>query len=200
MNNNYGPFGDPVFWKDIGNRAVDPKGIFNTLKGFGDSASEQAMAPAYRAGDLSREAFPEQEWDNTQRNALRHSLWVGSLAKAMGASPDNPVRTPIAQGFAKLAGYGHEALSGFNALRQGQDIFSADRLRDTGHDLNNNAVGAAVAGRAKDATQMNEILTQMAINARRGQPVNPLAWSDGQLSADPSMSATSKPAPMPRPR
>lgn len=200
MNNAFGAMGDPQFWSDVAKNATNPRGIVDTLKGYGSSAVEQLMQPAYRAGELSQQAFPNQAWDNTQRNALRHSSWMGGVAKALGASPDNPVRTPIAQGLAKLAGYGHEAVSALDDLKEGKQPFSANAWRDTQHDWNNNAVGIDVAGRTKSTEEMNQVLTQLALNARQGKPVSGFAFSDGQLSADRLLAVANKPNQASRPR
>lgn len=157
--------------------------FFNNLKGYGQSAIDHAMQPAYRAGDVSRAAFPQQDWELSQRNALRHAAWVGGMAQAMGASPDNPIATPFAQTAAKAAGYLHEGISATHDWFTGKPR-GVDQARDTLHDFNNNAVGAKAAGLTRNNQELYNALTSMAVNARLGDPVKSLIKSDGRLSAD----------------
>ena len=198
--NVFGPMGDPQFWGDVGRNAVNPSKLLSTLKGFGTSAVDAVvdpiMRPAYRAGDISKAAFPEQDWELSQRNALRHSAWVGGMAQAMGASPDNPIATPFAQLAAKGAGYAHEVISSADDWFTGKPRGAAES-RDTSHDFNNNAVGAEVAGRTRNNEDLYRALTSMAVNARMGDPVNRLSISEGRLSADRAASVPRKPIQFP---
>lgn len=184
MTPQVGPFGDPAFWQGLKTTASN---VYTSLKDFGNSvvqpAIDYAMQPAERASIASRDAFPGQPWDGSQRNALRHSLWVGGMAQAMGAGSDHPFISPFAQAVAQDAGYAHEGISNAFDWMQGknQDMFHS---RDTLHDLNNNAVGALAAGRTRNNEELLRALTDMAINARRGVPVGMFSPTDGRLSAD----------------
>lgn len=140
------------------------------------------------ASQVSRREFPDQNWDNSQRNALRHSMWIGGMAKAMGAGPDSPYLSIPAQALAKGIGYANEGatylmnLSGYG----GAPASDVTYRRDTLHDLNNNAVGAAVAGMARTPEEMRAILTNMAYQAKGGRPVGKFEASNGKLSYDPN--------------
>ena len=198
LRNALGPAGDSTFWSDVASNATNPSQIADTLAGYGMDAIKLAarpiMKPAYRASKLSQDVFPNQEWDNSQRNALRHSAWIGGLAQAMGASPDNPIRTPIAQTIAKGLGYGHELVSALDDYRTGKVAGPAQK-RDTLHDLNNNAIGAEMAGHTRNNEDLYRALAAMAVNARMGEPVGRFSMSDGRLSADQEASPKGKPLP-----
>lgn len=143
-----------------------------------DKAMEMLVNPyADPAAKISQAQFPGQDWDNTQRNALRHALWIGGTARALGASPDNPVRTPIAQGLARILGYTNE----LPTLGQ---LDNPAQIRDTLHDLNNNAVGLSVAGSAKTDEEFRRILIAKAMSARAGKPLEAIAPANGRLSFD----------------
>lgn len=154
------------------------------------------MAPANRASKLSQGVFPEQDWELSQRNALRHSAWVGGMAQAMGAHPDNPIRTPLAQLAAKGLGYGHEMASALDGWIENRPR-GAKEKRDTLHDLNNNAIGAEMAGMTRNNEDLYRALSAMAVNSRMGAPVSGFSLSDGRLSADAEASPPTKPIRFP---
>lgn len=206
-----GAIRDPSFWKNMGSNSID---VLRSLSNFGGAvgqsvkqgsfgpvigsigdgigpAIDHLMQPANRASAASKDVFPKQDWDNTQRNALRHSLWVGGMAKAMGAGPDSPVLTPLAQTAAKGFGYLHEGISNTHDMFTGQTRPIA-HARDTRHDLNNNAVGAEMAGYARDDQELLRALSNMAVTARAGKPVGMDAMSDGRLSYDPDYRAPAR--------
>lgn len=84
---------------------------------------------AQLASDAADKEFPNQKWDNTQRNAARHAIWMALTADQLGGGS-------IARGVTKGLGYAHE----------GMGILTGDNLTNAGavdmrHDLNNNAVG-----------------------------------------------------------
>lgn len=87
------------------------------------------MKIADTASGAADKAFPGQDWDNTQRNAARHSIWTALMANELGGGP-------IARGVAKGVGYANEGIG----LLNGSNL-TANGARDMRHDLNNNAVG-----------------------------------------------------------
>ncbi len=190
-DNTYGPMGNPSFWGSVKNGASN---LVDTLKGYGGIAADAFMAPANRASQFSQATFPGQDWDNSQRNALRHSLWIGGVAQAMGAGPDNPVLTPVAQVAAKGLGYIHEGLSNsWDAFKNAHQGDGGLHDQDTRHDLNANAVGAEMAGYAKTPEELQRVLANMAVTARQGAPVGMFQMSDGRLSFDPSTQPQTRP-------
>lgn len=124
---------------------------------------------AAEARDASGQAFPEQGWNETQRNAYRHALGMGRAAQALGADQGG-IRGKMGGLAAKGLGYGWEAMDGFGAMN-GQGV-------DTRHDLNNNAVGIAQAQALGESglgpAAQREILAQqlklMAEQSRVEQP------------------------------
>lgn len=177
---------DPAFWRELGSNAVnmvrDP--VDQTSK-----AIDVLMQPADRASEVSRREYPTQDWDLTQRNALRHSLWVGGMARAMGAGPENPIRTPIATTAAKGVGYANEAISYLKRVKDGRDTQDPEYVRDTLHDLNNNSVGAAAAAKSGSEEEMEARLIAASRSARRGAPPGLLEPASSRLSADPDSPA-----------
>lgn len=192
----FGALGDKQFWGDMARNAMDPQKIVDTLSGFGNSVIDTAMQPAHRASKVSQQVFPNQDWELSQRNALRHSAWIGGMAQAMGASPDNPIRTPLAQTAAKALGYAHEGFSAANDWFTGKPR-GPEVKRDTLHDFNNNAIGAEMAGHTRNSEDLYRALAAMAVNARMGAPVSGFSLSDGRLSADAEASPRTKPIPFP---
>lgn len=153
-----------------------------------DKAKEKLIYDAAdRASEASGLQFKGQGWDNTQRNALRHSMWVGGVARALGASPDNPIRTPLAQGIARGLGYANELPTLFK-------LGNSAQVRDTLHDLNNNAVGLDAAGQAASAEAFRKILIAKAMTGRAGEPRGLTQFSDGALSFDPNTPVSRYPA------
>ena len=173
---------DPEYWASVGDNANrlldDPMAQATALK-------QTLMQPAYTASLLSKQQFPGQDWDLTQRNALRHATWVGGMARAMGAGPDAPILTPIAQGLAKGAGYANEGISYAERILKGEPLDDPAYVNDTLHDLNANAVGAQVAGQALTDVDFKKMLIAKAMGAQVRPPAGLLQPSDGQLSVEP---------------
>jgi hypothetical protein len=126
------------------------------------SGYDKFMNLADMASQSSREAFPGQEWDNTQRNAARHSIWTALMANQMGGGP-------IARGVARGVGYANEGIG----------LLNGDNLTRTGaidmrHDLNNNAVGLntlADLNKQGPATEQ-QIIAALLEKARRSMLVS----------------------------
>ena len=179
MDNRFNPM-DSL--RAAGNR-IKESDLVKVMSNYGGSAVDYMMQPAHRASKASQAMYPGQDWDNSQRNALRHSMWIGGMAQAMGAGPDNPIRTPLAQVAAKGLGVAHEGISNAYDWWEGKAPTPA-QSRDTRHDLNNNAIGAEMAGYTKDNDGLLRALSAMSANGRAGAPVGMLAMSDGRLSYD----------------
>jgi len=92
-------------------------------------SNNRFMDLADQAEKASRTAFPGQGWDEGQRNAARHSIWMSLLANEMGGGA-------IARGAAKGIGYANEGIG----LVNGNNL-TISGAKDMRHDLNNNAVG-----------------------------------------------------------
>lgn len=120
------------------------------------------MATAQRAGDAASEAFSGQSWDNSQRNAARHSMWMAMQANDMGGGP-------IARGAAKGIGYLHEGLG----LVSGDNLTAAG-ARDMRHDLNNNAVGLNTLAdiNAQGPVSEQQIIDTLIEKARQSKRVS----------------------------
>ena len=113
-----------------------------------------------RAASEAERRFPNQDPNNTQKNAFRHALGSGYLAQQLGAG-GNPIMNLLAQGLAQGAGHAWEAMS----LPQNM----ADPV-DMRHDLNNNYIGIKEAASQKDFDALSNQLYRMAIEAKKEQP------------------------------
>jgi hypothetical protein len=115
-----------------------------------------------KASKASGDAFPGQDWDNTQRNAARHSIWMGLIANQLGGGP-------IARTAAKGLGYANEAIglvNGQNTTREG--------AIDMRHDLNNNAVGLNTLAdlNAQGPVSEQQIIDALIQKAKQSQRVS----------------------------
>jgi hypothetical protein len=177
---------DPTFWNEIKNSAVNL--VTNPVDQY-HKTIDAVLTPADRASEVSKREYPTQDWDLTQRNALRHSMWVGGMARAMGAGADNPRWSGLATSAAKGVGYANEAASYLKRIKDGQSTDDPEYVRDTLHDLNANAVGTMAAAKATSDEDFENQLIDASKNARRGAPVGLLNMTDGRLSADPDSQA-----------
>lgn len=122
---------------------------FNDLRSFTEAADAEA-----------ERRFPNQARDSSQKNAFRHALGAGRLAQLLGSNSGIPVVEPIAQGIAKMAGYGWEGLGGMKNWRS----------TDMRHDLNANAIGIATSANAQDFKSLADSLASYAQSARKEAP------------------------------
>ena len=125
--------------------------------GLVDEFQTWLHAPSLKASDVAEQTFPGQQWDFSQKNALRHSLATGLWAQRLGGNW-------LSGKAAQAMGQAWEAV---DPRQYGKDI--AHRL-DTLHDLNNNAVGADAGVRAVNEESLINALVSMAKQARNEAP------------------------------
>jgi hypothetical protein len=143
------------------------------------SGTDRFFEIADKASNSSREAFPGQDWDNSQRNAARHSIWTALMANQLGGGP-------IARGVAKGVGYLNEGIGLVNASN-----LTKAGSEDMRHDLNNNAVGLNTLATMRDTNpavtddQIIETLLRKAREAKFGPAPPALAPAESRLTSAP---------------
>lgn len=140
-DNNFGVFGDPQFWKDMGNNALS---LPDKLKSYG--------AIPERADNIAEQMFPGSARDSSTKNAFRHALGTGMLTQELGGGP-------VAAGMAKGAGYLWEGLGAMKF------IDDPKYRQDTLHDLNANALGARTAMSTANQEELVKALQGMALRS-----------------------------------
>lgn len=117
------------------------------------------------ADDEAEKRFPDDERDNSKKNAFRHALGTGRLAQMLGADNDIPVVggliSTAAQGAAKGAGYLWEAMGAKQNMKDPTDMK---------HDLNANAHGAEQAAQTRGYGELADRLELMARSASKEEP------------------------------
>jgi hypothetical protein len=131
-----------------------------------------------QADDAAEAQFPDSARDSSVKNAYRHALGTGLLAQELGAN-EGGVRGAVAQGLAKAAGYGWEAIGYATAPAQAKD---KAYNTDTRHDLNANAVGAKQAGLSATREELARRLKAMALQSPPVEAPGFFATSPGYLS------------------
>lgn len=149
MENIFGPFGDPQFWKDVGSNAIRPVNTYDRLATYGQQLRE---IPG-DAADMASQALPSDTRNSGTQNALRHSLGTGMLTQALGGGP-------VAAAMAKAGGYVWEARD-----MLGGGMFDKNIRTDSRHDLNANAVGASMGQRTTNPQELLQALKQMALSS-----------------------------------
>lgn len=164
MANNFGPFGDPQFWRDVGSNATMP---FRSLQSYGQGV----LAIPEQADNIASKEFPYDATarDSSTGNAFRHALGTGMLAQKMGGG---------AMGAAAAKGIGY-LWEGLGA----KDLVTSQAHRtDTLHDLNANAIGAQVAQQTGNNTELIQALKRMALESVPAQPPGAFSSSPGYLT------------------
>lgn len=122
------------------------------------------------AARVAKQMFPEQMGQDDQRDAARHMLAAGIVARKYGPQA------------AILLGKAHERMSNpksfFNMLGVGQARYDYDV------DMHNNRVGAELAARTKSQAELERLVRAMAEQATTKQtPGRPMVLSREQLEA-----------------
>jgi hypothetical protein len=122
------------------------------------------------ATEASKRMFPNQTGQDDQRDAARHMLAAGIMARKYGP------------GTAEFLGKAHERLSNpksfFNMLGIGEPRY------DYGVDVHNNRIGAELAARTKSQAELEALVQVLAKQATSKQvPGKPMILSREQLQA-----------------
>lgn len=122
------------------------------------------------AARTAKQMFPEQMGQDDQRDAARHMLAAGTVARKYGPQA------------AMLLGKAHERMSNpqsfFNMLGVGQARYDYDV------DMHNNRVGVELAARTKSQAELERLVRAMAQQAITKQtPGRPMVLSREQLEA-----------------
>lgn len=129
-------------------------GIFESLKGFArpmtEALNSYGSIPG-RADAIAEQNFPDSARDSSAKNAFRHALGTGMLAQQLGGGP-------IAAGFAKMAGYGWEAMGIPGAMMEGKPLVTEDMK----HDFNANSIGASLAQQTGSQAELVNALRSLA--------------------------------------
>lgn len=131
-----------------------------------------------QADDAAEAEFPDSARDSSVKNSYRHALGTGLLAQELGAN-EGGVRGAVAQGLAKAAGYGWEALGYATDPAHAKD---KAYNTDTKHDLNSNAVGAKQAGLSATREELARRLKAMALQSPPVEAPGFFESSPGYLS------------------
>lgn len=126
----------------------------------------------HQADMEAEQRFPNQARDESQKNAFRHSLGAGRFSQLLGGNSGIPIVEGAARGFAKLAGYGWEALGG-------PDNWKSQDMR---HDLNANALGIAQSSKTSDFRSLADSLASFAKEARQEAPPDALNKGRGYFT------------------
>lgn len=200
MGNQLGVFGDPQFWKDVGNNA---RNLPSRLSAYGGAAMERAMRPSDQAVTWSAGAVPGRFAEGKQ-DAARHAEWTASTAAALEnmarygtvALPEG-LSNHLSRGMGAVGalgvGAGIETIGlGKTALKAGEQVLSGnfkragttltDGWESTKMDLNNNLAGAAVYSQIKDPAARRAAILE-AVHRSQVQP-NPGHNFDGSLSGE----------------
>lgn len=127
-----------------------------------------------RADNIAEEVFRSGRYDTSSardssaKNSFRHALGTGMITRELGGGY-------LAGTAAKLLGYGWEAMG----IPQ---MTSADHRRDTLHDLNANAIGAATAVRSNSQEDLVRRLERLAKSAPVAEPPGLFESSPGHLT------------------
>ena len=200
MGNQLGVFGDPQFWKDVGNNT---RNLPSRLAAYGGAAMERAMEPSDQAVTWSDRAVPGRFAEGKQ-DAARHTEWTAGTAAALEnmarygtmALPEglaNHLSRGIGAVGALGVGAGIEAVGlGKAALKAGNQAMSGkfdtagrtlnEGWESTKMDLNNNLAGAAVYSQIKDPAARRAAILE-AVHRSQVQP-NPGHNFDGSLSGE----------------
>lgn len=162
-------------------QALLAKLLMNYTPLGGVAKIEQLRSIPAQASNQAEQIIPGQAWNETQFNALRHSLGAAEVAQALGATQGG-IRGTLAGLATKGLGYGWESLDGFG-LMDGE-------ARDTKHDLNNNAVGIQMAQQignqggspADQQAAVIQALTKAALASRLQDPPGFFQPSVGYLT------------------
>ena len=146
-----------------------------TRKRFAEGGEVQKEEPSIfgvtdYATRTAKQMFPEQMGQDDQRDAVRHMLAAGTVARKYGPQA------------AILLGKAHERMSNpksfFNMLGIGQARYDYDV------DMHNNRVGAELAARTKSQAELERLVRAMAEQATTKQtPGRPMVLSREQLEA-----------------
>lgn len=151
-------------------RKASPLGAGSDALGAADEKLEKLGNLGHEATAIADENFPGQSWDFSQKNAFRHALGTGMLTQELGGGNSGAA-------LAKLIGYLWEA----RGLPDG-GMDWGERMLDTGHDLNANAIGAAEASIAPDRAALIEALLKHATGAKQSVPVGLTERTPGHLT------------------
>ena len=148
--NVWGALQDKQFWSGMADEVRrTPFKLGNWGKEFINIAD--------RASDESNKAYPGQDWDSTQKNALRHSLWTGMNAQHFGGGE-------LGGALARVVGVGWEGLNGTG-------LFTDPKIQeDTRHDLNANSVGIREAMKTDNQDELVQQLKKLSASAKREKP------------------------------
>lgn len=153
---------DRQFWNEMGTAfQTAPRRFVSELKALGRIPGQ--------ADRIAEEMFPDSARDSSTKNAFRHALGTGMLAQGLGGGD-------VGAALAKMAGYGWEALGAKDL------ITSAAHREDTRHDLNANAIGAAIASQTQSQQDLVNALAKMARTSRNEQPPAAYAPSPGYMT------------------
>jgi hypothetical protein len=122
-----------------------------------------------KADRIAERRFPNSARDRSTKNAFRHALGTGMVTHHLGGGILGAVG-------AKLAGYAWEVPN----LLTKQD--NPEVQEDVRHDLNANAIGAAVATKVGSQEELIQQLDWLARRAKVGKPPSIFELSDGQLT------------------
>ena len=162
MPNQFGVFGDPQFWKDLGSNAKTlPETVMTALQKYGQIPEQ--------ADRIAEETFPGSARDSSVKNAFRHALGTGMLAQELGGGP-------VGAGLAKGAGYLWEGLGAMKF------IDDPKHRADTLHDLNANALGVRTAMSTGTQEELVKALQQMALRSVPVQAPGVFSRSPGYLT------------------
>ena len=106
------------------------------------------LVPSY-AEAKSLQAYPRQRGQDDQRDAYRHMLAAGILARKYG--------TGTAEMLGKLHEWGTSPLAALKTL-----VGRGEMPRDYAYDLHNNRLGADIATRVEDQAGLERLLKAMA--------------------------------------
>jgi hypothetical protein len=152
-------------------------------KGSQAEVSEPSLLGVTRyATQASARMFPDQAGQDDQRDAARHMLAAGTVARKYGPNA------------AKLLGLAHEYTSNpqtfFSALGIGEP------RDDLPYDVHNNRIGAELAARATSQEDLERLVKAMALQAQTQRAEGkPYIMSQEQMDA-----RAAKAAKGPRPR
>ena len=158
---------------------ADKQSMLGALAAYAQEKAQDASAWwedfntfTHQADAEAERRFPNQARDESVKNAYRHALGTGRLAQLWGGNSGIPGVEEAAQGAAKLAGYGWEALGG-------PENWGSQDMR---HDLNANAIGASEARYAQDFKALADALAGHASRAQRHEPLHPLEPTRGYFT------------------
>jgi len=146
--------------------------FFDSIKNLPESMSrklEAITSTGRRADAIAEREYPDSARDASTKNAFRHALGTGMLAKELGGGWFGSTA-------AKGAGYLWEGMGALDFLN------SEDHRNDTRHDLNANALGAAIAIDNDTQERLVNRLKAMADRARTTEPPSVFETSRGYMT------------------